>query len=75
MKQFSKKVVTVKNLENDLQALPIYEVRAHRIKEDDRVTVDRFLSKKEAETEVEFCRDVHQNLYDSVWILEQLVWC
>lgn len=55
--------------------ITIYEVRAHVIERDEVITEDRFLNREDAEKDLEFCRENHKNLYDHVWIMEQMVWC
>ena len=74
MKQFSKKVVKVENFECG-QALTIYEVRVHLIKENRDWTSDRYLNREQAEECADLYRQIHKNLYDKVWVIEHLVWC
>lgn len=74
MSKFSKKVVKVENFECG-QALTIYEVRVHVIKDDRNWTSDRYLNKEQAEKCAELYREIHASLYDKVWVSEHLVWC
>lgn len=74
-KKFSKKVVNVENFESGNQALTIYEIRVHVIRDDKDWTADRYLNKEDAEKAIEYYKEVHKNLYDLVWMREQLVWC
>ena len=53
-KKFSKKVVNVENFESGNQALTIYEIRVHVIRDDKDWTADRYLNKEDAEKAIEY---------------------
>ncbi len=68
-----KKQVNIQTTESGYKYLTIYEVRAHVIKKDENLTVDRYLSKKDADEYADLCREL--SIYDRVWVREQMVWC
>ena len=69
-----KKSINIQG-EGNNKYITIFEVRAHVIDRDEVVTTERFLNKADAEKHQAFCYDVHSNLYDIVFIREQMVWC
>ena len=68
------KSVKVTEIENGSKYFIIYEVRA---KKHDGTTVvsERFLSRKKAEEYMDLAERIFTNLYEVVYIIEEMVWC
>lgn len=52
----------------------IYEVRAHRISDNKDITRDRYLNREDAVKAVDETINDLGSLYDSSWIMKQIVW-
>lgn len=65
-------IKTKKNLGSEY--FTIYEVKAVKIEDEERIVLDRYSTREAAEKYKEFCYEVYNNLYSSVYVYEQIVW-
>ena len=68
------KSIKIQVTDSGLKYFTIYEVRVKDF-EGNVHTYERTLNKKEAEKDVDFVYKVHKDLYESAWVIDQMVWC
>ena len=51
----------------------IFEVRAVKIEDEERIVLERYSTREAAEEYKEFCYEVYNNLYSSVYVYEVTV--
>ena len=61
--------------QSGIKYITIYEVRGIREADDERIVLDRYLNKDDAEKYKKFCLEVNAQTYRSVYVMEQMVWC
>ena len=52
----------------------IYEVKAVKLDDDERIVLDRYSTREAAEEYKDFCYEAYKNLYSSVYVYEVTVW-
>ena len=70
-----KMQVNIQQTDGGIKYFHIYEVRATRKDNGATTIIDRYLSQKEAQEELEFAEKAYKDLYSAFWMRAQMVWC